>query len=80
MTKTVTADDLRHFLKEDMAIDETFGDDDPLFSSGLLDSVAMMSLITFVEEKTGGDVRPADVTLDNFDSLSRITEYAATLV
>lgn len=79
MTK-VTADDLRQFLKEDLSIEETFDDDDPLFSSGLLDSVAMMSLITFIEEKTGGDVRPADVTLDNFDSLSRITDYAASLV
>lgn len=79
MTK-VTADDLRQFLKEDLSIEETFEDDDPLFSSGLLDSVAMMSLITFIEEKTGGDVRPADVTLDNFDSLSRITDYAASLV
>jgi len=80
MTKSVSADDLRRFLKEDLSIDESFGDEDALFSSGLLDSVAMMSLITFIEETTGGDVRPADVTLDNFDSLVRITEYAATLV
>lgn len=80
MTKSVNAEDLRRFLKEDLSIDETFGDEDPLFSSGLLDSVAMMSLITFIEEQTGGDVRPADVTLDNFDSLVRITDYAATLV
>lgn len=80
MTTPVTADDLRRFMIEDLLIGEQLGEDDPLFSSGLLDSVAMMSLITFIESSTGADVRPADVTLENFDTLARIADYAAGLV
>lgn len=76
----LTADDLRRFLTEDLLVDEHLGEDDPLFSSGLLDSVAMMSLITFLESRMGADVRPSDVTLENFDTLARITDYASRLV
>jgi|JI7StandDraft_1071085.scaffolds.fasta_scaffold329682_2 acyl carrier protein len=79
MPTPVTSDDLRAFLHEELSIEDAFGDDDALFSSGMLDSVAMMNLIAFLEEKTGSDVRPADVTLDNFDTLTRIISYAATL-
>jgi acyl carrier protein len=82
MPTPVTTEDLRDFLKADltdMDVAEPLGDDDPLFSSGLLDSVAMMNLITFIEEKSGSDVRASDVTLDNFDTLARIVGYAATL-
>ena len=47
-----------------------------LFSTGVLDSVAMMNIIGFVEEKAEIEVRPADVTLENFDTCKRIVDYA----
>lgn len=50
--------------------------DTPLFSSGALDSVAMLSLIALVEEKAGIEIRAEDVTLDNFDSVERIVRFA----
>lgn len=75
----VSVDSLLAFLRNDLFATEVLTPEAALFSSGLLDSVAMLSLITFVEEATGADVRPSDVTLDNFDTISRIAEYAATL-
>ena len=44
----------------------------------MLDSVAMMNTIGVLADKGGIDVRPADVTLDNFDTVARIVAYAAT--
>jgi acyl carrier protein len=82
MPTPITADDLRAYLQSDLAdmlVDQELGEEDALFSSGMLDSVAMMNLIAFLEEKCGVDVRPSDVTLDNFDTLSRIVTYAASL-
>lgn len=75
----LTPDHILAFLRTDMAIADALAPDTELFSSGLLDSVAMMGVIAFVEERTGGDVRPADVTLENFDTALRIAAYAATL-
>ncbi len=79
MSNPVTTTELRAFIQGELSIDAPISDDDLLFTSGLLDSVAMMNLITFIEQKTGSDVRPADVTLDNFDTLTRIAAYASTL-
>lgn len=50
--------------------------DTPLFSSGALDSVAMLSLIALVEESAGIAIHAEDVTLDNFDSVERIVRFA----
>jgi acyl carrier protein len=64
------------FLNGTLKIDEELAADTELFSSGALDSVAMLQLITFVEEEAGIRVRPEDVTLDNFDSATRIVRFA----
>lgn len=50
--------------------------DTPLFSSGALDSVTMLSLIALVEESAGIEIHAEDVTLDNFDSVERIVRFA----
>ncbi len=49
--------------------------DSTLFSSGLLDSVAMLDLIVYVEATAGIEIRPEDVTLDNFDTPDRIVRF-----
>lgn len=74
-----TADSLLAYLQSELAVAQPLTPDTPLFSSGLLDSVAMVGVIAFVEQATGTDVRPSDVTLDNFDTAARIADYAATL-
>lgn len=79
VSRTPTVESLLAYLRDDLFVAEELTAETLLFSSGLLDSVAMVTLITFVEETTGADVRPSDVTLDNFDTASRIADYAATL-
>ncbi len=63
------------FLRESLGVDEPINAESALFSTGLLDSVAMINLIGFLEEKARIEVRPADVTLDNLDSARRIEAY-----
>lgn len=72
---SLTSRDLIAFLQTELAVEEPIEADSTLFSSGLLDSVAMMNLIGFVEEKARIEVRPSDVTLDNFDTARRIEAY-----
>ncbi|MBU3030649.1 acyl carrier protein [Paracoccus marinaquae] len=73
---SLTADDLIRFLRDELNIEDDLDAGTELFSTGILDSVAMMNIIGFVEEKAGIEVRPADVTLENFDTLQRIVDYA----
>ena len=51
-------------------------DETGLFSRGLIDSLSVVELVTFVEEELGRPIAPADITLDNFDSIDRIARYA----
>ena len=73
---TLTETQLLSFLKDTLNVDGDVSLESELFSSGALDSVAMLQLITFVEETAGVRVRPEDVTIENFDSAQRILRFA----
>lgn len=70
----LTTEQLIDFLKNTLNLDDSIDADTELFSSGMLDSVAMMNVIGFVEETARIEVHPADVTLENFDTPSRIVQ------
>ena len=76
---SLSQEQLVSHLRDDLNIDEPIDGETELFSSGLLDSVSMVGLITFIEEKTGATIQPADVTLENFDTVERILAYVASL-
>ena len=46
-----------------------------LMSAGVLDSFALVTVITFVEERIGGEVPPSDLSFENFDSIAGICAY-----
>lgn len=46
-----------------------------LFSAQLLDSITLVELIAFLEDTFSIKVRPMEISLDNFDSVSRILAY-----
>lgn len=74
---TLTAKSLATFLTEALNVEGPLEADTELFSSGLLDSVAMVNLIAHIEDMGRIEVRASDVTLDNFDSIARILAYVA---
>ena len=65
------------FLEDDLGIDTSdVTDDTLLFSSGIVDSFALVTLMTFMETEGGFRISPADVNLDNMDSIGRILAFA----
>ena len=58
---------------------ETLTDDSELFSSGLIDSMSVITLVSFLETELGVPIPPTDITLENLDSISRIATYATRL-
>jgi acyl carrier protein len=72
----LTETQLIGYLRDTLALSDGLEPESELFSNGALDSVAMLSLIAFVEEKSGIEVRPEHVTLDNFDTPARIVRFA----
>jgi D-alanine--poly(phosphoribitol) ligase subunit 2 len=65
---------LIEFLQDQRQIDGV-GPDTVLFSDGTIDSVGMIDLITFIETVDNIEIAQADVTLENFDTVSQILSY-----
>jgi len=50
-------------------------DDTPLRTSGVLDSMATLRLVGFVEERFGIEVEAHEAGIENFDSISAIAAF-----
>lgn len=76
----LTEDGLRTFLRDEVGVETAGLDvDAPLFSSGLIDSFSLVTLLAHIERVCGFRIGPTDVNLDNFDSLGRILAYAGSM-
>lgn len=67
---------LTHFLERELRVDaRELAPDAPLFSSGLIDSFALVTLLGHIEKSCGVQISATDVSLDNFDTLERMVAY-----
>ncbi|MCF2906698.1 acyl carrier protein [Octadecabacter sp. CECT 8868] len=72
----ISRSDLTDFLEEEVGVDtDDLQDDTPLFSTGLVDSFALVTLMMQLETLGGFRIKPAEVTLENLDTLERILAY-----
>jgi acyl carrier protein len=74
----LSKDSLLAYLQGHLRVDLTGVDEQTeLFSSGRIDSFAMVDLLVFLEKETGAKLGPEDIDVDNFDSIARILAFAA---
>ena len=69
---------IRDYIATDFLFsDDGFGyDDDVSFlEEGIIDSVGIMELVTFVEDNFGFSVDDEDLIPDNFDSVEKLSNY-----
>jgi acyl carrier protein len=75
----LTREALIDYLEKQARVDMSdVKDETELFSSGLVDSFAMVDLLQFLEKQTGARMGPEDISLENLDSVERILAFAAT--
>lgn len=66
---------LKCFIEENLMRDKSSGPltaDESLLQRGVLDSLGLMNLIAFIEEKTGVRIADDDVMLENFETINAI--------
>ncbi len=74
---TLTKENLLEAMRDELGVDTSRVEDEtPLFSSGLIDSFSLLSLIVVIETKAEIRVAPLDVNLDNFDTIGRLLRFA----
>lgn len=52
-----------------------YADDASFLDEGIIDSMNVLELVAFVEEKFGITVQDQDIVPDNFDSVSKLAAY-----
>lgn len=85
MTGTVnntllSIDALRSYITGELLNDSSLSieDDQDLLMSGLLDSLNVIRLASYIEQQCKFDIPPEDVILEHFGSLNQISDYMKT--
>jgi acyl carrier protein len=71
-------DTLKIYLLSEIAVDagiKTLEPDDDLLEQGIIDSMGIMKLVTFMEETFGIGIDDEDIVPENFQTLTSMTEY-----
>ncbi len=67
-------DSVRQFIKDTFLVDSV-GDDESFLASGIIDSLGILQVVTFVESHLGSKIPDTDLVPENFDSIARIAAY-----
>jgi acyl carrier protein len=70
------AEDLFDYVSERANVARaTLDADTPLFSDGLLDSMSVLEVTAFIEQRSGVHFAASDINLDNLDSVGRMLGF-----
>ena len=66
---------IKEFIKTEVNPDlhlEQIDDDEPLIETGIVDSLGVLKILAFLDEKFGIDLSSEGITLENFKSVRTI--------
>lgn len=71
---------LKEFIRERMMNNPNgeLDESENLLAAGIIDSLGILQLVTFIEAKFGIEIPDEDVTIENFHSLESMTAYVAS--
>ncbi len=65
---------IRNFIVDTFFVDD-FGDDDSFLRKGVIDSMGMMELVSFIETEFRIKLEDRELVPENLDSLSRVVAF-----
>lgn len=73
---------VRTYIVDNLLLGQSYGlsDTQSFYESGVLDSTAVMELVSFVEERFNIEIRDADMTEANFGSIAGIERLIAAKI
>ncbi len=76
MTSAKLESALLLFIRDELRVEEPELDrDTELVSTGLVDSVALVRLATYLERELGIAIADREMNVENFDSVSRMLDF-----
>jgi acyl carrier protein len=75
MDKEVTRLKIKAFLAAQFPMTKNIGYDEPLLKNGLIDSLGILDVVTFIEKEFGFTVADEDMLPENFGSVDRVASF-----
>ena len=74
-------DDLLTLLNDELSLDPSvpIERDTDLLLTGLIDSLGVIQVVSWIEDELGVSIDPTDVTLENFQTPGAMVRFASTL-
>ncbi len=69
---------IRDFIETDLLSGQKLEDDQELLLSGMVDSLGVMKLVSFIDKDLGIRVLHSDIKLRNFATIDAIANYLET--
>jgi acyl carrier protein len=69
---------IRNYIAQNILFSDNgfkYDDDASFLEEGIVDSLGIMELVLFIEERFGLSVDDRDLTPDNFDSVNKMANY-----
>jgi len=71
----LVAERIRRFLVQQFPATKNVGNDGPLLNNGLIDSLGILEVVTFLEKEFGIAVSDEDLSPENFGSLGSLSNF-----
>ena len=71
----ITNDEIRKFLQKKDSRTSTVTDDDSLLTSGIVDSLKMVELLSFIEKTYNITIDDDELSPDNFETINAIVNF-----
>jgi lipid II:glycine glycyltransferase (peptidoglycan interpeptide bridge formation enzyme)/acyl carrier protein len=68
---------IQKFVRDLTGMDAELAVDESLINSGLIDSLSIVSLVQTLQNRFDIEIAPFDLTIENFDSIQRISSFVA---
>lgn len=69
--------EVKKFLAQQFPATKNIGDSDPLLEGGLIDSLGILDVVTFLENQFGVTIADEDLSPENFATVRSIAEFVS---
>ena len=75
MTQDILVERIRSFLVRQFPTTKNVSNDEPLLKNGIIDSLGILEVVTFIEKEFSITVSDEDLLPENFGSVASLTTF-----
>lgn len=75
LNENIVSERIKNFLVQQFPATKNVGNEDPLLKNGLIDSLGILEVVTFLEKEFGIAISDEELLPENFESVGRLSNF-----